>query len=371
MDFSLSEEQEMLRKSARDFFNNELPKSLVKEMAEDAKGYPPELWKKMADLGWMGLVLPEQYDGSEGSFLDLAILLEEMGRACLPGPFFSTVMLGAMTLLEAGGEEQKKQLLPKIANGQLIITLAIAEPEAINSPNLLKAEAKAEGDGYIINGTKLFVLDAHVADYIICAAKTGGGITLFLVDTKSPGLSITPLSTIGGDKQCEVTFQGVKVGKGDILGEVDQGWKHIEKVLAKAAVARCAEMLGGAQQVLEMTIDYAKERVQFGKPIGSFQAVQHHCSNMAINVEGCRVVTYQAAWMLSQGLPCTKEIAIAKAWVNEAFRKVTALGHQVHGAIAWQQDHDMHLYIKLSNLGQFTFGDTRYQEEIVASELGL
>lgn len=371
MDFSLSEEQEMLKKSARNFFSNELPKTLVKEMAEDTKGYPPALWKKMADLGWIGLVMPEEYDGLGGSFMDLAILLEEMGRSCLPGPFFSTVMLGAMTIMEAGSTEQKKKLLPKIASGQLIVTLAVAEPAAVNSPKHLRVKAVADGSGYSISGTKLFVPDAHVADYIICAAKTTGGITLFLVDTKSPGVKRTPLSTMGGDKQCEVNFKGVKVGKGDILGKADKGWEIIERINAKAAVGRCADMLGGAQQVMEMTVQYAKDRVQFGKPIGSFQAVQHHCANIATKVIGSRVLTYQAAWMISQGQPCTRETAIAKAWVNEAYRSVCALGHQVHGAIAWQQDHDMHLFIKRAKLDEVTFGDTTYQEEIVAQHLGL
>lgn len=371
MDFNFTEEQEMLRKAARDFFNKELPKSLVKEMAEDTRGYPLELWKKMAGLGWMGLIIPEKYGGSGVGFLDLTVLLEEMGRACLPGPFFSTAVLGVMTLLEAGSEEQKQKLLPKVASGELLLSLAFSEPDAVNSPDFFKVKAKAEGDGYSISGTKLFVSDAHVADYLICSAKTKGGTTLFLVDAKCSGLSCKLLPTVAGDKQCEVNFKGVKVGKGDILGEVDQGSRYMEKVLAKATVAKCAEMTGGAQQVLEMTVDYAKTRVQFGSPIGVFQAVQHHCANMVTDVQGIRFITYQAAWMLNEGMPCTKEVSMAKAWVNEAYRRVTALGHQVHGAIAFQQDHDMHLFTKQAGLGAFTFGDVSYHEEVVARELGL
>jgi len=371
MDYKLSEEQEMLKKGARDFFSKELPKSLVKEMAKDTKGYTPELWRKMADLGWMGLIVPEKYGGSGGSFLDFTALLEEMGRACLPGPFFSTVVLGTLTLLEAGSEKQKEQLLPKVAKGEILLTLALAEPNAVNSPKFFEVEAKAAGDEYSITGTKLFVPDAHVANYLICVAKTEGGITLFLVDTKSAGLRCTPLPTIAGDKQCEVKFDKVKVAKENVVGKVNRGWEYMEKVLAKATVAQCAEMLGGAQQVLEMTLDYAKQRVQFEKPIGSFQAVQHHCADMAIDVNGIRFMTYQAAWMLSQGMPCTKEVAMTKAWVNGAYQRITLLGHQVHGAIAFQQDHDMHLYIKQANLGEVTFGDTAYQEEVVARELGL
>jgi alkylation response protein AidB-like acyl-CoA dehydrogenase len=371
MDYNLTEEQEMLKKVARDFFINELPKSLIDQMAEDTEGYTPELWGKIADLGWMGLIVPEEYGGSAGGFLDMTVLLEETGRACLPGPFFSTVVLGTLTLLEAGSVEQKQGFLPRIARGETIITLALTEPNAVNSPDFFEVEAKDGVDGYSIYGTKLFVPDAHVADYLICVAKTEGGLTLFLVDTKSQGLTRTLLPTVSGNKQCEVNFDGVKVVRGDILGEVNRGWEYMEKVLPKVTIAKCAEMVGGAQRVLEMSVAYAKERVQFGKPIGAQQAVQHHCANMLIDVEGMRYSTYKAAWLLNEGLPSTKEVAVAKAWANEAYLRVSALGHQVHGAIAFQQDHEMHLYSKRANLAESSFGETSYHEEVVARELGL
>jgi len=371
MDYSLTEEQEMLKGVARDFFLNELPKALVEEMAADEKGYTTGLWRKMADLGWTGLIIPESYGGSGGQFLDLIVLMEEMGRARLPGPFFSTVVLGAMTLLEAGSESQRVTLLPSIAAGDTIVALAFAEPEALYSPDFLTTEAKAEAGGFIINGTKLFVTNAHVADLIICLAKTGSGTTLFLVDPKVEGVTCTLLPTISGEKQCEVIFEGVKVDADSIVGEVNNGWSHIGKVLSTAAVVRCAEMLGGAQRVLEMSVDYAKERIAFGKPIGAQQSVQHHCANMLIDVEGMRYSTYRAAWLLNDGIPCTRDIAVAKAWANEAYYRVSYLGHQVHGAVAFQQDHEMHLYIKQAGLGEASFGDTAYYEEIVAGQLGL
>ncbi len=371
MDFSLSEQQEMLRKSARDFFTNELPKTLVKEIAEDEKGYPPELWKKMADLGWMGLVLPEKYGGSEASFMDLAILLQEMGRACLPGPFFSTVVLGAYTILDAGSEEQKQRLLPGLARGELIVTLALAEPQATYSPDFIEAKAKDAGDGYVISGTKLFVSDAHVADYLICAAKTGAGVTLFLIDARSPGVSCSLLPALGGERQCEVKFSEVRVAKGDVLGELDRGQDYIHKAMNRAAAAKCAEMLGGAEQVMEMTVSYAKERVAFGRAIGAFQAIQHHCANMLNDLDACRNMTYRAAWMVSEHLPCAMEVSLAKAWVNQAYKRMTSLGHEIHGAIAFQHDHDMHLYFKQAKLGEVAFGDTAYHSEVVAKGLGL
>lgn len=371
MDFLITEEQEMLRKGARDFFSKELPKEVVKEMAKDEKGYTSDLWKKMADLGWMGLIVPENYDGMGGSFLDLTVLLEEMGRAALPGPFFSTVILGALTIMEAGSDKQKQDVLPKVTSGDIILTLAYAEPEAVESPEFFEVEAKAAADEYSISGTKLFVPNANVADSIIVAAKTDKGITLFLVDTKSAGLDIIPLSTMTGDKQCEVNFSNVKVSKDNVIGEVNKGQEIMEKVMAKAAVAKCAEMLGGANYVLEATIAYSKERVQFGKPIGAFQAIQHHCANMAIDVEGSRYLVMEAAWMIDQGLPCTKEISITKAFVNGACYRIVMLGHQVHGALAFQQEHDMHLYIKQAKLGEVSFGSSAYHKDIVAKEIGL
>lgn len=376
MDLSLDETQEMLRKMARDFFMDKCPKSLVREMVADERGYPPELWREMSQLEWMGLIIPEEYGGTGGSFLDLAVLLEEMGRACLPGPFFSTVVLGGLTLLEAGNEEQKKEFLPRLSRGELIFTLALTEPSAKYTPDAIQVKAKAEGEEYVIDGIKLFVPDAHIADYIICAARTREapppeGITLFLVDAKSPGISSTLLQTIAGDKQCEVVLDKVRVPKKNILGELNQGWSYIEKVLQKAAVAKCAEMVGGAQQVLEMCVSYAKERVQFGRPIGSFQAIQHHCANMATDVDGSRFITYQAAWKLSESLPSTKEVAMAKAWVSDAFRRVTALGHQVHGGVGFIEDHDMPLYYKRAKAWELVFGDAGFHREKVAQELGL
>ncbi|MEK7847910.1 MAG: acyl-CoA dehydrogenase family protein, partial [Chloroflexota bacterium] len=348
MDLGLSEEQEMLRKMARDFLVNECPKTLVRQMEEDEKGYTPELWAKMAEQGWLGLPFPEKYGGVGYSFLDLTVLLEEMGRACLPGPFFSTVVLSGYTILEAGSEEQKKKLLGAIARGKLVCTLALTEPSASYDPKDIKVKATARADGYVINGTKLFVPDANVAGCMIVVARTSGrgdqGITLFLVDPKAPGVSITQLKTIASDKLCEVTFKNVKVGQDAVLGQVGQGWSAVEKGLQRAAVAKCAEMVGGAQQVLEMTVDYAKQRVQFGRPIGSFQAIQHYCANMVTDVDGARLITYEAAWRLQEGLPSAKEVSMAKAWTSEAYRRVTALGHQIHGGIGFTIEHDMQLY---------------------------
>jgi len=377
MDLGLSEPQEMLRKMARDFLSTECPKQLVREIEEDEKGYSPELWQKMAELGWQGLPFPEKYGGGEGTFLDLAVLLEEMGRACLPGPFFSTVVLDGLTILDVGSEEQKRDFLSQIASGERIMTLALTEPSARYDAAGIAVEATASNGQYVINGTKLFVPDAHIADWIICVARTskGGkleeGITLFLVKSGSQGMVCNLLSSLARDKQCELVFDNFRVPKENILGEADQGWTEVSKVLQRAAVAKSVEMVGGAQQVLEMSINYAKERVQFDRPIGSFQAVQHHCANMAVDVDTARLLAYQAAWKLSEGLPCEMEVAMAKAWVSEACRRVASLGHQVHGAIGFTLDHDMQLYSRRAKAAEVAFGDADFYREKLARELEL
>lgn len=371
MDYGLNEQQEMLKKTARDFLTTECPKSLVKRMVNDDRGYPPELWRKIAELGWVGLAFPEEYGGTGGSFLDLAVLLEEMGRACLPGPFFATVVLAGMIICEAGSEAQKQELLPKIAEGNLIVTLAKSEPGGGYCPDKATVRAVVDGNNRVISGTKLFVPYAHIADYIICVAKTASGVTLFLVDSRSPGISYTLLKTIDGDKQFEVIFDEVKVPKKDILGKEGEGDIHLREVLKKAAVAKCIEMIGGSQQVLEMTVDYVKDRKQFGLPVGAFQAVQHHCANMLTDIDTSRFISYKAAWKISENLPYAMEASMAKAWVSDAYKRVTKLGHQSMGGVSLMEDHDMPLYSRRAKAAELTLGDADFHREVLAQELGL
>jgi len=377
MDLALSEEQEMVKKMAHDFLSDKFPKTVVKEIEESELGYSPELWREMAELGWMGLALPGKYGGGDMSFLDLAVLLEEMGRACLPGPYFSTVVLGGLTILDSGSEEQKQEYLTKIASGEAIFTLALTESSARYDAAAIETEAVADKDAYILNGTKLFVPDAHIADYMLVVARTDEkskgeqGITLFIADAKSPGISYTVLKTIANDKLCEVVFDQVKVPKENVLGQLNQGWGEVQKIVQRAAVAKCCEMVGCIQQALDMTVDYAKERKQYDRPIGSFQVIQHYCADMITDVDGTRLSTYQAAWMLSEGLSCTKEVAIAKAWAGEACQRVMAVAHQIHGAIGVTIDHDLQYYTRRAKAAEVSFGDANFYQEIVAQEMGL
>jgi alkylation response protein AidB-like acyl-CoA dehydrogenase len=378
MDFNLSEEQKMLRDSARNFLASQCPSSFVLEMEKDEKGHTREFWKKMADLGWMGLIIPEAEGGVGGSFLDLIIMLEEMGRACVPGPFFSTVVLGCQAILEAATKSQKEALLPKIAGGDLILTLAHMEPQQTRyNPFSINTHATRRNGQYQIDGMKIFVPDGHVADLLICVARTSGeavakeGISLFLVDRKTAGVHISPLRTFTGEKQCEVALDGVKVDEDALLGGVDQGGQVLERLLQKAAVCKCAEMIGGAQKVLEMASEYAKTREQFGRAIGSFQAVQHHCSNMLMDIEGSRYITYKAAWMLVENFPAARLASTAKAWVSEAHKRVVALGHQIFGATGYIVEHDMPIYSRRAKAAELAFGDGGYHRKVVADLLGL
>ncbi|MCP4757333.1 MAG: acyl-CoA/acyl-ACP dehydrogenase [Proteobacteria bacterium] len=377
MDFDFTKEQKLLRSSAQEFLKKECPTSLIREMKSDERGYPQAIWDKMTELGWLGLVVPEQYGGLGGSFLDLAILLEAMGETCLPGPFFSTIVLGSQTILSAGSEQQKETLLPQIADGELILTLAITEPDTRYGAEGLSTQAVVENDEYVLTGTKVLVENARIADYILCVARTGesngttDGLTLFLVDGKSRGLEFTPLKTLAYDKLDEIVFDKVRVPKQNIVGEVGRAWPVLEKILERAAVAKCAEMLGGLNIVVKNTVNYAKERKQFGKPIGGFQIIQHYCASMQIDVESSMVITYQGAWKIAEELPSTMEVAMAKAWVGEASQRIMRLGHQIYGAMGFCEETDMHLYYRRAKAGEVMFGDEGHHLDTVAREIGL
>jgi len=378
MDFGFSEEQEMLRKSARDFLAKESPMTYVRQMMEDERGFRDEQWQQMAGLGWMGLILPEEHGGAGLDFVDLIVVLEEMGRVVLPGPFFSTVVLGGVALLEGGSAAQKKELLPKLAAGKLRVTLAQLEPSARWDAEGVALEARPAGGGYKLSGTKLFVPDAHTADLLIVAGRAPGstgaeGVSLFLVDAKAPGVSTTLLKTMDQTRKlCEVALRDVSVPAERLLGPAGQGWKLLERVTDRGKVGLCAEMCGGAQKVLEMSVDYAKVREQFGRPIGSFQAIQHKCANMLVEVESSKSATYYAAWAVANDVPeAPLAAAMAKAYCSDAYRHTAGEGIQIHGGIGFTWEHDMHIYFKRAKSSEVTFGDATWNREIVAQLIGL
>jgi alkylation response protein AidB-like acyl-CoA dehydrogenase len=379
MNFGFNDEQELLRSTARKFFDNECPSTTVRALMEDSSGMTPELWKKLAEQGWLGLIAPEEHGGMALGIVDLVVLLEEMGRAVVPGPFFSTVLLGGLALLEAGSDAQKKAWLPKICSGEARATLAWMEPSAEMGAAGITLQAAAKGSGFTLSGTKLFVHDAHTADVIVVAARTASGqdpeegISLFLVPTGTPGLTVTLLPTMDQTRKlCEVTLTNVSLGGDAIMGAPGAGWKPLARVIDRATVGLCAEMCGGAQKVLDMTVEYAKIRQAFGRPIGSYQGVKHRAADMLVDVENSKSITYYAAWAMDEGVPeGPLAVSMAKAYVSDAYRRVSGAGIQLHGGIGFTWEHDLHLYFKRAKGSEFTFGDATWHRERVAQLVNL
>jgi alkylation response protein AidB-like acyl-CoA dehydrogenase len=372
MDFGFSEEQEMLRQSVRDFLAAECPMTYVRQMMEEERGFSDAQWKKMAGLGWTGLIIGEESGGAGLSMVDMVVVLEEMGRVVFPGPFFASTILGGLAIDLGGTAEQKQRWLPGLADGTRRATLAQVEESGRWDADGIQLAAKAAGGGFALSGTKLFVHDAHNADLLIVPVRTGGsgtdGVTLLVVDAKAKGLAIRVLKTMDQTRKlCEVTFDNVSAGKDAVLGEVGKGWPLLDRLIDRAKVALCAEMCGGAQRVLDMSVEYAKVREQFGKPIGSFQAIQHKCANMMVQVESAKSATYYAAWAVANDVPEAHLAAcMAKAYTSDAYRFVSAEGIQIHGGIGFTWEHDMHLYFKRAKGSEVTFGDATWNRELVA-----
>jgi len=379
MDFGFNQEQELLRATARKFFENECTSEFVRARMAEPAGVTDDFWKKLAEQGWLGLIYAEEFDGTGLGFVDLTVLMEEMGRAVMPGPFFSTVLLGGLAIQEAGSAAQKKEWLSKISAGQAKTTLAFTEPNARWDAAGITASAKESGGKFTLTGTKLFVLDAHVADVIVVAARTREGkrpeegLSLFLVPKGAKGLEVKLLPTMDQTRKlCEVTFHDVTVGADALLGAKDQAWGPLSRVLDRATVALCAEMCGGAQRVLDMTTEYAKIRIAFGKPIGSYQGVKHRAADMLVESENAKSLTYYAAWAMDENVPeAPLAASMAEAYVSDAYRRTAGAGIQLHGGIGFTWEHDLHLYFKRAKSSEFTFGDASYHRERVAQLINL
>ncbi|OLB13071.1 MAG: hypothetical protein AUG14_05540 [Candidatus Rokubacteria bacterium 13_1_20CM_2_68_19] len=378
MDFGFSEEQEMLRASARKFFENECTSTVVRQRMEEPAGVTDDFWTKLAEQGWLGLVYPEEFGGVGLGFVDLTVLMEEMGRVVMPGPFLAT-LLGGLAILEAGSAEQKKQWLPRLADGKAKAALAWTEPSARWDAAGVATTAKPTADGWLLSGTKLFVLDAHIADVTAVVARTAEnkagqpGLSLFLVPKGTPGFEPKLLPTMDQTRKlCEVVLRDVRLPGSALLGAKDGASAPLSRVLERATVALCAEMCGGAQKVLEMTTEYAKIRVAFNRPIGSYQGVKHRAADMLVDVENAKSLTYYAAWAVDENVPDSAlAVSMAKAYASDAFRRVSAAGIQLHGGIGFTWEHDLHLYFKRAKSSEFTFGDATHHREKVAQLISL
>jgi alkylation response protein AidB-like acyl-CoA dehydrogenase len=378
MDIGFSEEQELLRETARKFLDSECDSRVVRERMATAAAVTDEFWHKLAAQGWLGIVYPEEDGGSGLGLVDLVVLLEEMGRRVMPGPFFSTVLLGGAMIAEAGSPAQRGEWLARIAAGEAKAALAWTEPNLRWDAAGVTLPARETADGFTLSGSKLFVGDAHLADIIVVAARTRDGstmedgVSLLLAPKDTPGLTITLMPTIDETRKlCEVRLDNVTLPAAALLGDKHEGWAPLSRVAARATVALCAEMCGAAQQVLDMTVDYAKLRVAFGKPIGSYQGVKHQAADMLVALENAKSLTYYAAWAVDQDHEEARlAVAMAKAAASDMARKVAGTGIQLHGGIGMTWEHDLQLYFKRAKASEVMFGDASWHRERVARLFG-
>jgi alkylation response protein AidB-like acyl-CoA dehydrogenase len=371
MNFAFSEEQEELRRHVRAFLEQKSPETEVRRLMETEDGYDPAVWKQMGEqLGLQGLTIPEEFGGSGFSYVELGVVLEEQGRALLCAPYYSTVVLAGNTLIHAGDDAAKKDYLPGIASGETIATLAFTEPSGKWDEAGITTPATKKGDGWVINGTKSFVLDGHTANLVLVAARTDAGVSLFAVDADASGLTRTALSTMDMTrKQAKLEFNDTPAR---LIGTDGAGWQTLSTVLDLAAVALAAEQVGGAQKVLEMSVEYAKVRIQFGRPIGSFQAIKHKCADMLLEVESAKSAAYYGMWCASEMNDELPSVAsLAKAYCSEAYFHAAAENIQIHGGIGFTWEHPAHLYFKRAKSSELLFGDPTYHRELLAQRIGI
>jgi alkylation response protein AidB-like acyl-CoA dehydrogenase len=371
VNFAFSEEQEELRRSVRRFLDDKSPVSEVRRLMETTEGYDPAVWSQMGQqLGLQGLTIPEEYGGSGYSYVELIVVLEEMGRSLLCAPYFSTVALATNALLASGDDAAKKEYLPGIAGGDTIATLAITEDNGRWDESGITLQATKAGDGYTLDGQKMFVIDGHTANLILVAARTGDGISLLAVDGDASGLTRTPLSTMDQTrKQAKLEFSNTPAR---LVGSEGQAWPILNKTLDLAAVALAAEQVGGAQRCLDMSVEYAKVRVQFGRPIGSFQAIKHKCADMLLEVESAKSAAYYAGWAAAEDSDELPVVAsLAKAYCSDAYFHAAAENIQIHGGIGFTWEHDAHLYFKRAKSSELLLGDPTYHRELLAQRIGL
>ncbi len=371
MNFAFSEEQDQLREFVHSFLEDKSPESAVREQMDTEQGYDEAVWSQMADqMGLQALTIPEEYGGQGFGFVEQIVVLEEMGRALLCAPYFSSCVLAANTLLHSGDEDAKNTYLPGIASGDVRATLAFTEESGRWDEPGITLPAVANGSGYTLEGTKSFVLDGHTANLILVAARTDAGVSLFSVNPQAPGLTRTPLSTMDQTrKQAKLEFAGTPA---KLIGTDGDGWSVLLRVLDLAAVALAAEQVGGAQMCLDMSVEYAKVRVQFGRPIGSFQAIKHKCADMLLEVESAKSAAYYAGWCAAELNDELPEVAsLAKSYCSEAYFHAAAENIQIHGGIGFTWEHPAHLYFKRAKSSELLFGDPTYHRELLAQRIGI
>ena len=374
MDILPSEEEQMIKNVARELLAAEISTAMVREMELDELGYPPTLWKQMANQGWLGLALPEQYGGQGLPLTYMGLILVEAGRVLAPVPLHSTTV-AALTISSDGTEQQKQDILPSVSNGDMVLTWAVAERDPRLIPEAMTLVATADGNGWVLNGTKMFVDNFIVAHRCLVAARTSPasdanqGISLFLVDPNGTGVSQTALLTLAKDKQSRVDFKDYRIEGAALVGELNQGWPIVEAMLDQATALLCCQMVGAARKDAEMAIEYAKNRGAFGRPIGSFQSVQHMLADMILHVDGGEMLTFEALWKMDQGLPASVEVSQAKAFCNEKCESVVRTSQVIHGGIGFMMEFDLHLWFRRVTSWTMRLGTTYDHRARIAAAL--
>ncbi len=375
LDLGLTESEEMLRKTALDFIQRDAPKDVIQTLQETDTGYTDEVWQKIVEMGWLGVIIPEEYGGTGNELTSAGVLFEALGTAPLPGPYFSSAILGSLVVLEAGSEEQKKSILPAVAGGEQILTLALTEPDYSWEPAAVNTNATGKNGDLVLDGTKLFTMDAQAATHFVVVARTGketdpaGGLSLFLVDRKSKGVSVRQLPGFLTGRTFEVKLDSVRVPQSAMLGDKHNGWPAVNRAIAKSTPVLCAYKVGGCQAVFDMTLEYSRIRVQFGQPIGRFQRVQDMIIEMVNHLDTARWTTYEALWKLDTGRPATESIHLAQALSSEAYWEMCTLGHRVYSGVSYSQEHPLTFHTRASRALYNYLGEPSYHRQQLAKLL--
>ncbi len=370
MDLAPTDEQEAIRRQARRFLSTEITRERRLAWDRTPEGHDAEFWRAVAELGWFGFALPESVGGQGASLLDLGLLLEECGRAVAPFGVFAAVA-GGLALDALATDTQRREWLPAVARGERLVTLAVAERDAALEPSAFDTVLTRRGDTLRLDGEKRFVLQGVTADAFLVAAGDGGGVSAVLVPAAAPGVGVAPSSTLGKDRQSTVRFEGVSLPVAALCRDAGAAWGALERLRRTLAALLCADLVGGADAVLEMTVRYVGEREQFGAKLGTFQAVQQMVAVMAIELDGARHVTRQALWRLANGAPADREVAIAKAWTGRAYREITLLAHQLHGGAGYVVEHELHRHTLRAKQAELLFGSTEEWLGDLADQLRL
>ncbi len=375
LDLALNESEEMLKKAALDFMRRDAPKEVIQTIQETDTGYTKELWKKGVGMGWLGIIIPEQYGGTENPLTSAGVLFEALGTGPLPGPYFSSGILGSSIIIEAGNEEQKQSILPAVAEGEQILTLALTEPEYSWEPGAVQTTAESKNGDFVLNGLKLFTMDAQAATHLIVVARTGKGtdpskeVSLFMVDTKSKGVSVRRLSGFLAGRTFEVKLDSVKIPRSAMLGSKGRGWSALKQAIVRSIPVLCAYKVGGCQAVVEMTLEYSRTRIQFGQPIGRFQRVQDMIIEMVNHADAARWTTYECLWKLDTQRPAEESIHLAKAVSSEAYWEACTLAHRVFSGISYSKEHPVSFHTRASRQLYHYLGEPSYHRQQLAKLL--